>query len=344
MLSGRWRVLLIYGVAAGLVAFTITLIAVDWWISIGRRMRFLGRDMNKPGEVYAVRAGGIWVTFGASFGLLVLIAIYRYLCSAEYYIPELMGLALLLFMASFLGFLDDFLGWKKGLRVWKRIVFMAPLALPMIVIKAGVSTISLPFIGTVNLGLLYPLVLVPIGILGASNAFNMIAGYNGLEAGMALILTASTFVFSYVKGIEYIALASLIMAFSLVAFLVYNWYPAKVFPGNCMTYGFGAYYASLVILGNFEKFGLLQFALYFIEFLLFFRGLLNHVYKENFGKIEDGTLKPPYRKSYSLTHIAIKIQLRIRGYATEKGVVVILLALQSIVSAASIALTLTGFW
>ncbi len=335
--------MILYALLASVIAFTVSLTGVRWWVRVGGRLGFRGRDMNKPYETYAVEAGGVWVSLGASFGLLTVIALNRYLMGIYYHLPELMSLALLLFMASFLGFLDDLLGWKKGLKVWQRVLFMGPLALPMVVIKAGVSTISVPFLGSVNFGLLYPLLLVPIGVLGASNAFNMIAGYNGLEAGMGLVLMIFTFIFSWIKGLEYIAYASLVMAFALVAFLIYNWYPARVFPGNSMTYGFGAYYASLVILGNFEKFGVLMFSLYFLELLLFLRGLRNGVYKENFGRVNpDGSLDPPYDKSYSVTHVAIKFLKRVRGRATETGVTLSIISLQVLVSIVSLLLVLYG--
>lgn len=328
---------------SSIIAFIIAFIGISWWINIANKLGFKGRDMNKPYETYAVEAGGVWVSFGASFGLLVIIAIYRYLGGEYYFLPELMSLSLLLFMSSFLGFLDDLLGWKKGLRVWQRVVFMGPLALPMVVIKAGVSTISIPFIGPVNLGLFYPLVLVPIGVLGASNAFNMIAGYNGLEAGIGLVLMIFTFIFSWIKGLEYIAYASLVMASALIAFLIYNWYPAKIFPGNSLTYGFGAYYASLVILGNFEKFGVLMFTLYFIEFLLFIRGLKHGIYKENFGKVnKDGSLEPPYDRIYSLTHLTIKLLKIIRGKARERSVTTTIILFQIIASTLSLIIVLSG--
>ncbi|WFO75005.1 glycosyl transferase family 4 [Desulfurococcaceae archaeon MEX13E-LK6-19] len=321
------------GIIGFFVSFLVTFIGVSWWINVGSKLGFMSRDMNKPGEVYAVNAGGVWVSVGASFGVLTIIAFHRHVFNEDFYLAEYMALSLLLFMASFLGFLDDILGWKKGLRVWQRVIFMAPLALPLVVIKAGVTTVAIPFLGRVDLGLLYPLVLVPIGVLGASNAYNMLAGYNGLEATLGIILFSSAAIYAYMKGITVAVSVSLVMLAALIAFLLYNKYPAKVFPGNSMTYGVGAYYASTVILGNFEKFGVFLFTLYFIEFLLFIRGLKNHVYKENFGKPRpDGTLDEPYDKVYSLTHLAIKIQKKIRGKATEKGVVATISIMQLIVA------------
>lgn len=331
----------LYLVVSILFTVFITNHYVKWWIYRAHVIGLVGRDMNKREKVLVAEAGGVWVIFGAALGLLLLTALYRYLSNTIIYQNEYLALTLLLFMSSFLGFLDDILGWKKGVRILYRVLLMIPLSIPLVVIKAGVSTLAIPFIGRVDLGLFYPLVLVPIGIMGASNAFNMIAGYNGLEAIQGLIIMGFTAIFSIMHNISIVFNASLIMITALIVFLIYNWYPAKVFPGNSLTYGLGAYYASLVIIGNFEKFGLILFTLYFIELLLFIRGLRNGVYKENFGKIrEDSYLDPPYDKTYSLTHFALKIQLRIRGKATEKSVVYIIALLQLITGLIALFITM----
>ncbi|MEM0380216.1 MAG: glycosyl transferase family 4 [Desulfurococcaceae archaeon] len=323
---------LIYLLISILFTLFVTDHYVKWWITRAHYIGLVGRDMNKKDNVLVAEAGGVWVIFGTALGLLVLTALYTYLSKTDKFLKDYLALTLLLFMTSFLGFLDDILGWKKGVRILYRVILMIPLSIPLVVIKAGVSKIAVPFIGTLDLGLIYPLLLVPIGIMGASNAFNMIAGYNGLETVQGLILLGYTALFSLIRNIPIVFNASLIMISALIVFLKYNWYPAKIFPGNSLTYGVGAYYASLVIIGNFEKFGLLLFTLYFLEFILFIRGLKNRVYKENFGKIrEDGYLDLPYDKIYSLTHFAIKLQLIIKGRASEKGVVYTIALLQLII-------------
>jgi len=322
----------IYLAIASIIAFSTTLISLRSWIDTALRFGFVGKDMNKPDKPEVAEAGGVWVALGASFGLMTLVALHRYIDGSLYNFTELSSLITLLFMVSFIGFLDDILGWKKGLRIWQRVVFSALLSIPLVIIKAGVSTMSLPFIGKVNFGILYPLVLVPIGVMGASNAFNMIAGYNGLEASMGILLMAFTSLYAYYRGITYIGDAAIIMLFALMAFLYYNKYPAKVFPGNSLTYGFGAYYAALVILGDFERYGILLFSLYFVELLLFLRGLRHGVYKENYGKVNpDYSLEPPYERIYSLTHFAILVLKKIRGKATEKSVVLFIVSLQAII-------------
>jgi UDP-N-acetylglucosamine--dolichyl-phosphate N-acetylglucosaminephosphotransferase len=317
-------------------SFAVTLTLLPPWIRAALRAGLAGRDMNKPGEILVAEAGGIAAVIGALMGIYIIVLYYKYFRGVDFHTTELFALSSLLLLAALIGFLDDVLGWKKGLPRWIRILAMAPASTPLVVIKAGVPTISLPLIGTVNLGILYPLLAVPIGVVGAANGFNMIGGYNGLEAGMGLILMASTAIYAAIKGIQLACLSSLVMAASLAAFLVYNWYPARVFPGNTLTYAVGAYYAGVVILGNFEKFGIALFMLYFVKAGMYFVGAIRGVWREgveDFGVPQpDGTIKSPLRGPYSLQHLAIEILERVRGRATEVGVVSLILALQAALS------------
>lgn len=326
-------------IAATALSFFSTLVLVKAWIPRAQAIGLVGKDMNKPGDVKVAEAGGVWVLISVSFTLLMFIAVDRYLQGGGRGVVEHFALVTVLLLAGFIGFLDDTLGWRRGIKHYYRVLFTFPISIPLVVIKAGYSKMHLPFVGSLDFGPIYPLLLIPMGIVGASNAFNMIAGYNGLEALQAVLLMFFTAIFSYIKGLNTVFEASLIMMSAALAFLLFNKYPAKVFPGNSFEYGFGAYYASLVILGDFQKFGLMLFTLYFIELLLFIRGLVNGVYKENFGKPRrDGYLDLPYSKCYSLTHVALKMQIKIRGRASEKGVVAIVASLQFITGILSMIL------
>ncbi len=49
------------------------------------------------------------------------------------------------------------------------------------------------------------------------------------------------------------------MVGALLAFLWFNWYPAKVFPGDTLTYSVGALVACIAILGDMEKIAVILF-------------------------------------------------------------------------------------
>jgi len=194
-------------------------------------------------------------------------------------------------------------------------------AVPLMVINAGNSSMSIPFLGTVDFGLWYALLLIPLAVVGVTTTFNFLAGMNGLEAGQGMIILSGLTYVTYVTGNSWLSVLLLCMVASLFGFWIFNKYPAKVFPGDVLTYSVGALIATTAILGNIEKIAVFFFIPYILEVILKVRGRL---VKESFGKLNpDGSLSLLYDKYYSLTHVAIGILSKIKpnGRVYEKEVV-----------------------
>ena len=280
--------------------------------------------MNKEGNIQVAEAGGIGFVMGFSMAILIniMISVFIYddYLSAMYLLASL-SLAL---MAAFVGFVDDVLGWKKGLSHKAKVISTLPIAVPLMAVKAGVSTMNIPLIGTINLGMLYPLVVVPVGIVGAANAFNMIAGLNGLEASMAIIINGTLGVIALKKNLYLASAVAWSVVGAAIGFYLLNKYPAKVFPGDVFTYTVGALIATVAILGNMEGAALILFIPYFIELALYLRGKMKGIEKESWGKPVDGCLEPPYEECYSITHVAMKVLKKIKGCAKEWEVVALI--------------------
>jgi len=314
-----------------LIALVPTLVVMPYWIRAAGRAGLAGVDKHKKGHVKVPELGGLMVIFGFMLAVLYYIAIRVFLYHKEDGVLIFLTAALLsILIATVIGVVDDILGWKIGLRIRYKILLTFFIALPIMVVNAGQSTMNFPLIGQLNLGLLYPLLVIPIGIVGSSNAFNMLAGYNGLEAGQGIIILSTLGIISYLTGAGYVAVIAFAMVFSLLAFYHYNRYPAKVFPGDTLTYSTGALIAIIAILGNIEKFALMLFIPYYIEFLLKSRGRMG---RESFAKLDaDGSLSRPYDRYYGLEHVAIDIIKRFRKKAHEKEVVYLLLFFQLLVA------------
>src|SRR5712691_301948 len=94
---------------------------------------------------------------------------------------------------------------------------------------------------------------IPISLIWiacVTNAFNIIDGLDGLSAGLALISSVSLAALSLVTGHYATASASLILAGSLVGFLPYNIYPAKIFLGDTGATAIGFVLACLTLVGG----------------------------------------------------------------------------------------------
>ncbi len=71
-----------------------------------------------------------------------------------------------------------------------------------------------------------------IAVVGYTNALNLIDGLDGLAGLISLIIFVSYFYIGYIHFDDFMIYVSLIMIFSLLGFLLFNWNPAKVFMGD----------------------------------------------------------------------------------------------------------------
>jgi UDP-N-acetylglucosamine--dolichyl-phosphate N-acetylglucosaminephosphotransferase len=190
---------------------------------------------------------------------------------------------------------------RNGLSQIPKMLFVLPAALPLIAVGAGSWTMTVPLINfTVNWGLFYPLVILPLALLFVANVVNMLAGTNGLSTGISAVAGASMGVFAYLNGEQEAMIFGLGLAATLTAFYTYNRYPASILPGDSLTYLSGAALFTTAVIGNMEKFAAFIFIPWLLEFVLKLRsGMSAH----SWGILQDdGTLEPQHEKNYSLTH------------------------------------------
>jgi UDP-N-acetylglucosamine--dolichyl-phosphate N-acetylglucosaminephosphotransferase len=310
---------------AVIVSFIATWIALRKWIRKALEIGLLGFDMNKPGRPKVAEMGGICVIFGFVLGMLMYLGLMTFWFHEPNYVAILGVLCTVLSMCI-IGMMDDVLGWKRGLRQWQKPIFTLFDALPMMVINTGQSTMNLPIVGAMDLGILYPLLIVPLGIVGASNAYNMVAGYNGLEAGMGIIILSALGYFAFITSEQSAAILAICMVSALIAFLYFNWYPARVFPGDTLTYSLGALIACIAVLGDMEMIAVLIFLPYALDFVM---QAASGFRKEAFAKVNgDGSLEKPYKGIYHLTHLALAVLKKVKHNVYERDVALFICGLE----------------
>jgi len=313
-----------------LISFVLTFYALPKWIKKCKQVGFLWEDMNKVHGVKNVAAsGGVIVIIAFILGVLSYVAVKTFILDGNGEILDVFSLLCVILILALVGFVDDVLGWTfKGLSVRFRLFLAFAASIPLVVINAGSREISIPFNGVMDLGLIYPLVLIPLGIAGATTTYNFLAGFNGLESGQGIIIVSFLSLVAYLTGSYWLAIVGLSMVASLIVFYYYNKYPAKVFPGDILTYAIGALIAAMAILGNFEKIALFIFIPYLLEMALKLRGGLK---KQSFGKLnEDGSLSLLYGKIYGLTHLSIWFLKKFKIKVYEKDVTYLIFTVQII--------------
>jgi len=308
------------------LSFFITLFSIPTWTKKAKEIGLVWEDMNKWNRSKkVVGSGGVTVFLGFILGTLSYIALKTFYFKSTDNLVEIFASLSVVLIIAFTGFMDDLFGWRKGgLSKRSRIILLIFASIPLIVINAGESTM----VG-IEFGLLYPLLLIPLGIAGVSATFNFLAGYNGLESGQGIILLTALSGITFLMGNKWLSIIGLCMVASLIGFYLFNKYPAKVFPGDIMTYSVGALIAILAILGNMEKIAIFFFIPYILETGLKLRGKLK---KESFAKVnEDGSLDMPFEKVYGLEHIAICILKKVKKKVYERDIVYLINAFQILI-------------
>lgn len=238
---------------------------------IGKYMRSIGRvgkDLHKPYDVYLPESCGIAFIIPYMVFLLYV---------HEFYFFITLGLICLT------GLYDDFRGISHRNKVI--LCFLAGIPLIFSVENRGINFI----VSEINFSYLY-YILIPIGITAAANSTNILAGFNGEAVGSGIIASSALAISIIVIGEDY----SIILPFiaSLIAFLLFNKYPSKVFPGDAGTLGIGCVIAGIGILYKMEFIAAVCLFPQILEFLLKLKVRFSG---KSYGptKIENGVLVPP---------------------------------------------------
>ncbi len=104
---------------------------------------------------------------------------------------------------------------------------------------------------TINLGWAYPLLSIFI-ITGASNAYNLTDGLDGLAASTGVPAFIACALIAMFTGYPEVAIISAAVAGALIGFLKYNKPKAQVFMGDTGSLAIGGLLGTLAVMGKFE--------------------------------------------------------------------------------------------
>jgi len=321
-----------------IISFFTTFIITPFLIRFLYFAGIVSFDLNKKGKPKLPASGGICVASGILAGILVYVGLQTFIYGYLDISLSLLAVVSSILIVTFTGLLDDLnvkskavptkdgMNIKIGFPQWLKPLMTLPAAVPLMVISAGDTTMYLPFIGNINFGILYPLLLIPIGVVGVSNMVNMLGGFNGLEAGMGLVYTFGLGLYAFINNIQISAIIFFSAFASLLAFLKYNWYPARILPGDSLTYLLGSAVVAGIIIGNMEKAGIIVMIPFLIQGALkFYSHIKLGAYASDLGVLQrDGTIKSRYgKKIYSWTHLVMNM-----GKLNERQIALILIFVQ----------------
>src|SRR5256885_5529759 len=265
-------------VASAIVSFIAAYLFLPWLIRSLRGTTLVGKDLNKAHGPLVPEMGGIGVILGFYVGVAILTAFVVPVDSSALFFAALstcLG-------AGIVGLMDDMFRLRKRSKAILPFVLALPLGA---VVYTSKNTVLLG----VDIGILMA-VAVPFGVTSASNAANMLEGFNGLGAGLGIIMTGSLIVLAFLTNAQEGLFLLFPLLGALSAFIRFNRYPARVFPGDSMTLFTGATIgcAAIISAPSLKTFGAILFLPMIVEFILKLRGRFQG---ENYGKISpDGRL------------------------------------------------------
>ncbi len=242
-----------------IIAFTVPLflsgIGFPFFIKFMLKKGIFGIDIHKKEQPKVAEMGGIVIIIS-----LIISSVIAILVVEDSKVQLMIGIfCITITIAGIIGIIDDFVTLNAILKPVLLLIASVP-----IIASTWFSTGPLynpeplfPLIGQTRLTIVY-LILLPFVITVPANAVNMIDVFNGSMATTTIIVLIATFIANIIifdrdfTTLDPTNIFVLMITGVLIAFLVYNRYPARVFGGDSSSLTIGASLGAIAVLGRLE--------------------------------------------------------------------------------------------
>lgn len=189
-----------------------------------------------------------------------LIFIFAIIISSLFFLRgEVVGSILVLttmFAYGLLGFLDDFIKIKfhknEGLKPYQKIIGQVAISLVIAIYVYLNIGGKLEFFGfNIDLGV-FVIPFIVFFFVAVTNSVNLIDGLDGLAGGVNAVYFLFFGLILVLLGFSQYALISFATVGALLAFLIVNCFPAKIFMGDTGSLALGGLMASMAVLSSTE--------------------------------------------------------------------------------------------
>lgn len=238
-------------------ALVLTAILIPILIPLLKRMKF-GQTIREEGPKSHLIKTGTPTMGGLSFiSVTIVLSVIGLFFADDIY--KLLVLIIVTIGFGLIGFIDDYIivVKKDNAGLSSKQKFFAQIVVAVIIfiiisnwipgIEAGIQIPGTELFIPLSI---FFVVWIVFWLVGFSNAVNLTDGLDGLSTGTSIIAFSSFLVISLMTGETEIALFLFILIGSLIGFLVFNKYPAKLFMGDTGSLALGGIIATVSILLN----------------------------------------------------------------------------------------------
>lgn len=234
-------------------SFAITVIILPLFIGY-LRMKDEGQQIREEGPSWHEKKSGTPTMGGVVFLLAIAInnifmGFYKHQNTLS-----LIIVTAVIILFGLLGFYDDFikvnLKRNLGLRAWQKFLGQVIIGIIFVLVyfheKFSIS-INLPFIGDVS-SVPFFIFFAIFWLVGFSNAVNLTDGLDGLVAGLTAISYGTYGIIALDQARGDIAIICFSVVGGMIAFLIYNHKPAKIFMGDVGSLALGGGLAAIALI------------------------------------------------------------------------------------------------
>jgi len=215
-----------------------------WWKK-QKKVAVTGEELTVMNKLHAHKMKRNFPTM-AGVIFVIAVGVTTLICNwsrAQTYLP------LVAFVGgAVIGLIDDIINLFErkavaGLRAPVKFVMISALALFMgwwFAVRLGWTSVYLPFVGPMELGVVGMILLFAFAVVAMSNAVNISDGLDGLAGGLVLLAYGAFGVIALLQGQWGLAGFCLTVVGALLSYIWFNIYPARFMMGDVGSFALGA--------------------------------------------------------------------------------------------------------
>ncbi|MEM2387192.1 MAG: hypothetical protein QXO50_04165 [Candidatus Bathyarchaeia archaeon] len=197
-------------------------------------------DQHKPGKpLVPTGLGVVYVVVSAAY--------FFFLHAFGFDVGDVypaLTLAVCILFGGFMGLLDDWMDLRWRYKAFLPLVVAVPLMTLAYRMGVARTSITLPLLGTIDFGVYYFFVLIPLIVMIVTNTVNQLGGLNGLETVCPTIVLVGLMVAS---GRNAVLLTLPLAVWLVLAFFNFQ---GKIFVGNTGSFAIGVTLAAFAIISD----------------------------------------------------------------------------------------------